>query len=93
MGTQLTTILLIPNPNLRIDRGEALPEPHIPLGLVSIATVLRQAGIDVEILDINRIASDYSYVGVPEAIMAGDPSIVGFSTMCGGYPATVRLAR
>ena len=89
----MTKVVLIPNPNLAIDVGSALPESHIPLGLVSLATILRRDGFDVEILDINRIASEYSYAGVAEAIIARDPSIVGFSTMCGGYPATVRLAR
>ena len=82
-------VLLIPNPGIMYNR----PSSQVPVGLISIATVLRNADVDVEIIDINAIASDSSFNNVPEAIMKKNPDIVGFSTMCTFYHITLCLAR
>ena len=78
----MTQVLLIPNPHTVIQKGRVVPEPYVPVGLLSIATVLCGAGVDVEILDINRMTADASYSSIPEAIAGRDPAILGFSTMC-----------
>ena len=85
-------VLLIPSPTVHADRPN-IPEVHFPAGLISIATVLHNAGIDVGILDINAIASSSTYSEVHEAIIAEDPDIIGFSTMCTHYHITLHLAR
>jgi radical SAM superfamily enzyme YgiQ (UPF0313 family) len=65
----------------------------VPVGLISLATVLHNAGVDVESIDIKAISSDTSFNNVPEAIMKKDPDIVGFTTVCTFYTITLRLAR
>jgi radical SAM superfamily enzyme YgiQ (UPF0313 family) len=82
-------VILVPSPRIEEERPDIL----LPSGLISLATILRNADVDVEIVDINAIASDSTYNNVPEAIMAKDPDIVGFSTMCALYHITFRLAR
>ncbi len=53
----------------------------MPLGLLSLATVLHKDGFDVEILDINSISSDPTFRDVPDAIIERNPDVVGFSTV------------
>jgi radical SAM superfamily enzyme YgiQ (UPF0313 family) len=93
MDTILSKILLIPNPNLELSKGKLVPEPYIPLGLISIATILSENDIDVEILDINRLAKDTTYQNIPDEILSRTPQIVGFSAMCNQYPSILNLAR
>lgn len=85
-------VLLIPSPTVQWERLD-IPEVHVPVGLISIATVLHNAGMDVGILDINAIALDSTYSEVPNAIITEDPDVIGFSTMCMCYHITLRLAR
>ena len=82
-------VILIPAP--MIDNG--LPDIYLPMGLISLATVLHKEGIDAEIMDINALASDSTFNNVPEAIMTKDPDIVGFSTECDFYNITLCLAQ
>jgi len=82
-------VVLIPNPTPE----DGVPEAHLPVGILCVATVLSNAGVDVKILDVNAIASDETYQEIPDAIVAEDPDIVGFSTMCTQYPMIVRWAR
>ena len=58
-------ILLVANPVLK----ERRPDPYIPLGLLSLATVLHQDRFDVEILDVNSLSSDPTFRSVPDAII------------------------
>jgi radical SAM superfamily enzyme YgiQ (UPF0313 family) len=81
-------ILLIPNPVLE----EGRPEPYVPLGLLSLATVLYQDGFDVEILDINSISSDPSFREAPAAIIERNPDVVGFSAWCNYYFDLIKFA-
>jgi radical SAM superfamily enzyme YgiQ (UPF0313 family) len=81
-------ILLIPNPVLE----EGQPESYMPLGLLSLATVLHRDGLDVEILDINSRCSDPSFREVPEAIIERCPDVVGFSAWCNFYFDLIKFA-
>jgi radical SAM superfamily enzyme YgiQ (UPF0313 family) len=89
----VTRIALVPNPNLKKHGAGIAPDPYLPLGLVSIATLLDDAGCDVEIVDINGPGSEASYGRAAEAIMDRDPDVVGFSTMCNQYTNTIKMAR
>lgn len=81
--------VLVSIPNLK----EGRPSTYIPLGLLSLATVMRQHGLEAEIVDINGIGNDPHFLEVPEAIMSRNPDVVGFSTMCNSYHTVLRLAR
>lgn len=81
-------VLLIPNPVLESGR----PRPYVPLGILSLATILRDDGVDVEILDVNAVCSDATYKEIPEAIVARRPDVVGFSTWCNYYLDLTRFA-
>jgi radical SAM superfamily enzyme YgiQ (UPF0313 family) len=81
-------ILLIPNPVLE----EGRPESYVPLGLLSLATVLHQDGFNVEILDINSISSDPTFRDVPDAVLERNPDVVGFSAWCNFYFDLVKFA-
>jgi radical SAM superfamily enzyme YgiQ (UPF0313 family) len=81
-------ILLIPNPVLEKGR----PAPYVPLGLLSLATVLHKDGFDVEIFDINSISSDPSFRDVPDAIASRKPDVVGFSAWCNFYLGLMKFA-
>ena len=81
-------ILLIPNPVLENGR----PTPYVPLGILSLATVLHRDGFDVEILDINSISADPTYREVPEAIIERNADVVGFSAWCNYYFDLVKFA-
>jgi radical SAM superfamily enzyme YgiQ (UPF0313 family) len=81
-------ILLIPNPILKNGR----PEPYLPLGILSLATVLHKDGFDVEILDINSLNPDPSFQDIPQAILERNPDVVGFSAWCNFYLDLTRFA-
>jgi radical SAM superfamily enzyme YgiQ (UPF0313 family) len=81
-------VLLIPNPVIELGR----PQPYVPLGILSLATVLRNDGFHVQILDVNEICEDASYRAMPEAICECGPDIVGFSTWCNYYLDVVKAA-
>jgi radical SAM superfamily enzyme YgiQ (UPF0313 family) len=81
-------ILLIPNPVLKNGR----PEPYLPLGILSLATVLHKDGFDVEVLDINSLNSDPTFQDVPKAILDRNPDVVGFSAWCNFYLDLTRFA-
>ena len=81
-------IVLVPNPVLDYGR----PTPYVPLGILSLATVLKNDGFDVQILDVNEVCKDATYGAMPEAICALKPDIVGFSTWCNYYLDVVKTA-
>ncbi len=82
-------VILLPNPVLEAGR----PRSYVPLGILSLATVLRNDGIDVEILDVNALCSDATYGEIPEAVVARRPDVVGFSTWCNYYLDLTKFAR
>ena len=81
--------LFVSIPNLQ----GVLPVSYLPLGPLSLATIMRQHGLEAEILDINAIGDDPHFLEAPEAIMRQTPDVVGFSTMCNSYHTVLRLAR
>lgn len=83
-------ILFVSNP---VVDNYGRPNPHVPLGLIALATVLHQSGIDSEIMDSNAVGTDPLFREVAEAIMATDPDVIGFSTLCHNYHTVLRLAR
>jgi radical SAM superfamily enzyme YgiQ (UPF0313 family) len=77
---------------------------HAPMGILSLAAVLDQQGLQPEIVDLNQLY--YEYVGsdhrrngidfcsyVNSALEKLTVDVFGFSTICSSYPLTLRLAR
>ena len=71
-----------------------------PLGLLSIAAYLEQAGHEVTVHDFiyelraGRLNSGPGLYGeCAERICAGDPDVVGFSTQCSTSPGSVNIGR
>jgi radical SAM superfamily enzyme YgiQ (UPF0313 family) len=83
-------IILVSNPNLE-EAGR--PTTHVPLGLLSLATVLSRQGMEVEIVDINGLGDDPQFRRVPEILMSMAPDVLGFTTWCDSYLVLLRLAR
>lgn len=69
------------------------PTQHVPIGLLSIATVLRNSHYNVSIVDINATSEDCLYEDSASCIVSGEPSVIGFSTMCSSYHTTLRIAQ
>ena len=77
---------------------------HAPMGILSLAAVLDQQDVQVQIVDLNRLYHAYVNAGLRgkgvefcafaarkfESISA---DLFGFSTICSSYPLTIRLAR
>lgn len=77
---------------------------HSPLGILSLAAVLEEQGVEQEIVDLNRVYYDYlrseqfrqdafdfcTYVGRYFEKKSFD--VFGFSTICSSYPLTLRVA-
>ena len=82
-------VLLVPSPYI----VEGRPKSIVQLGLISIATVLRNGNVNVEILDINAVSADAKYSNIPRKIAGKRPDIVGFTTMGAYYHITLDLAR
>ena len=89
-----------------IDESEAsgLIFEHAPTGILSLAAVLDQQGCSSEIVDLNRLyyeyisrgakrtgAEFYEYASASLRNLSAD--VFGFSTICGSYPLTLRVAR
>ena len=85
-------VVLVTSPFIQNGR----PQPHVSVGLISVASVLFKAEIKIEIYDVNRQAL-FNGSDQPEAhaknIAALDPSIVGFTTVCAFYHTTAEIAR
>jgi len=82
-------ILLIPNATVL----DGVTDKHIPLGLLYVATALRDRGYDAEILDINLLPREAGVEGLTEKMLARNPDVVGFSAMCDQYPRVLSLSR
>jgi hypothetical protein len=76
---------------------------HAPMGILSLAAVLEQQGIESEIIDLNRLF--YGYINrdlkrdgldfctyATGELGAVTADVFGFSTICSSYPLTLRLA-
>jgi radical SAM superfamily enzyme YgiQ (UPF0313 family) len=69
-----------------------------PLGLLSLATVLREAGHEVAVIDLVLAIrrkllplGNTIYRDATEMILREDPDLVGFSVQCTTFPAVVRI--
>ncbi len=70
-----------------------------PLGLLNLATILRQAGHEVSVVDLvlairrNELHRQSSiYHDSAEMIVRKNPDLVGFSVQCATFPAVIRIA-
>lgn len=74
------------------------------LGILSLAAVVESRGDDVNIVNLNRVYSDYASFprrcrrdGFAEAAAAEigmrDADLYGFSSICSSYPLTIRIAQ
>lgn len=78
---------------------------HAPMGVLSLAAVLEQHGLDPQIVDLNSWYYEYVSDGAKDKIDEGfcsfasdrlravDADIFGLSTICSTYPLTLRLAQ
>lgn len=76
------------------------PLVEIPLGLLSLATVLDEAGYEVKIVDLQMLLaknilpfSDQYYKQAGRLIAADEPELLGFTALCNSYPATILLTK
>src|ERR1039457_52874 len=74
----------------------------VPLGILTLAAVLEQRGVAVEVVDLNRLYYRYLrtsagdrtfYAFAAQDIGALSFDVCGFSTICSTYPLTIRIAR
>lgn len=70
-----------------------------PLGLLNLATLLREGGHQVDVLDLvlalrlkTLKASSAIYEDAARMILRHDPDLVGFSVQCATFPAVVQIA-
>ena len=91
--------VIIPPPLIPNSRENPYPV-YPPLGPMSMATVARQAGHDVALCDLNlaRCRGDLPdsadwHEAAAEYILALEPDIVGFGTMCSSFAATILIAK
>lgn len=77
---------------------------HAPTGILSLAAVLDQQGCPSEIIDLNRWYYDFVIGGFKRAgvefcdyaakkLRNLSADVFGFSTICGSFPLTLRIAR
>ena len=89
----MRTIVLVPNPNTQLVKGQILGDSYVPLGLLSIATILNHKKIPVRIVDINKDNLCLYLEKAVEAILNEKPDIIGFSTQVNEYFHTIQMAK
>jgi radical SAM superfamily enzyme YgiQ (UPF0313 family) len=84
----------VPSPNFGKQQfGEQdIISPYVPLGLLSVATVLDRSNFDVRIIDVTQPYSTLDSTAAAEMILNQEPGIIGFSTICNWYPLTLQVA-
>lgn len=85
-------IVLVPNPNVIISSGQNVGDPYIPLGLLSIGTVLKNDNINVRLVDINRDSLCLDTQESVKEILHDKPDIIGFSTRVNEYYRSLQIA-
>jgi len=75
---------------------------YAPIGILTLAAVLERFDTPLEIVDLNRLHRDYLASNdrdrvefceyAARAFIQMDCDIFGFSTICGSYPLTLRIA-
>ena len=92
------------DPQVADSEAVRLISEQAPIGILTLAAILRQRGITVEVVDLNQTYYRYlrsaayrrsldfcSFVARELASRSFD--ICGFSTICSTYPLTIRIAR
>ena len=79
-----------PNPELPIEDVKKMVGAAPPLGMLYIATYLRENGVDVSIID--EAPQGYSVKGTVDWVKKENPDIIGFSTLSSSYHKAVILA-
>jgi radical SAM superfamily enzyme YgiQ (UPF0313 family) len=96
-------ICLVPYPIIGDSRPDTIDQkqlyPYIPLGLLTLSTLLEQAGHEVTILDLaweTNSGLEKLTLRNPQdvalLIQSKVPELVGFSTICSSYPLSVKWA-
>lgn len=112
MGRAQLNVCLVAAPtvseyeDVAIHRSEDLEELayHVPLGILSLASVAGEKGMFPCIVDLNRLFFEYSweehtyryrdFCSYAHQQLAGrEFDVIGFSTMCSSYPLTIRMAQ
>lgn len=77
-----------------------VPAPYIPLNLLGLGAALRNGGHTVEVVDqtlalMQGKANDGPdfHDEMAEVLLATQPDVIGFTSMCNSYPQTLSLAR
>jgi radical SAM superfamily enzyme YgiQ (UPF0313 family) len=75
---------------------------HPPLGILTLAAILREQFEQPAVLDLNRIYYDYlaeggsrsgrDFCAYAAACVPSGFDVIGFSTICSSYPLTIRMA-
>lgn len=75
----------------------------IPIGILSLATILKKRNYNVELIDFNYLFHeniiikekeyDKNLTNMCDYILRSNPSIVGFYTMCNSYHTSIMLAK
>lgn len=80
-------VVLVPAPmTSRLDE-----KLHPPLGIIMVGTALARGGFDVRVADCPVPGAGSDARASAATIMALEPDVVGFSTMCGSYPLTLKI--
>lgn len=73
----------------------------VPLGILSLATILFENGYDVQLLDLaslseaqesKEINAGTSFEHMADTILSKSPDVVGFTTMCGSFHDVLMLS-
>jgi radical SAM superfamily enzyme YgiQ (UPF0313 family) len=93
-------VLFVAPPVFEGPGARTQPVVFTPLGLLSLGAIAEQLGHEVEILDLNILIRDHGLrwdhvdpTPAIDEIMKRRPDVVGFTTMSGTYPLTLRLVR
>jgi radical SAM superfamily enzyme YgiQ (UPF0313 family) len=75
---------------------------HPPLGILTLASILRNESLAPAILDLNRLYYDYlddsgkradsDFCAYAASRVPSKAGVIGLSTICSSYPLTIRLA-
>ena len=79
---------------------ELRPIVDVPLGLLSLATILHSAGHTVKIIDLQMLLvkgiltfTDDYYYRCGQVILRDAPEMIGFTALCNSYPEALLIAK
>jgi len=90
------TVVLIPSAPIpqRLADGSTEHGTHIPLGLLSLGTIMSDAGVNVVIQSLDTMGSiGVSAQNAAQEIADVKPEWIGLSTMCSTYPLSLAIAQ